>query len=342
MKAQEIQLKKLIEKRKEKRKSEIQEEVQNDKSEKKKKKKKHEEDDDDDSSNTVTTKKKKKRADEDEFEDTIAIKKSTIINGHDEGGDDTAIEKKKKKKRKQQDSDDEDSEEDEKTPKKKKRKKLSETDTEEENGNGTLENNNIDTGKDQSSKEDVSDKNKEDENFPVLRKQQRKSKELVKRNLPRWLSEPTIMNSFKRSNHHEMKLEDVDFLSQNTVNNLKKMKIDHLFPVQSCVIPTVVDFMKSKKLCFPCRDVCVQSPTGSGKTLAYVLPVVEFMSKNIIRDLQCLVVLPSKDLAAQVKATFDQCVVGTNLKVGLAAAVKSFAKEQDSIMVSRCGFFAFG
>jgi len=113
------------------------------------------------------------------------------------------------------------------------------------------------------------------------------------------------------------------------------MDITHLFPVQSHVIPVVLEMFLKKKPCFPCRDILVQSPTGSGKTLSYVLPIVDNMSTNIIRELQCLVVLPTKDLAVQVKKTFDMCVVGTNLKVGLAAGVKSFSKEQESLVISR-------
>ena len=312
------------------------------------------------------TKKKKKKHDNNNNEDDDTIlddescrksKKSKEVEADIEK---ESTKKKKKKKRKSMDSDqekvssdtencknDENGEiaEEENIKIKKKKKKKNEKIKNDEEDNVEKENNTGMSGEENENLNGIAsevleenDKTEDAEKaFPVLGRQQRKTKQAVKRNLPRWLAKPTIINTSSATDKSktEIKLSNVDFLSQNTINNLTKMDIKHLFPVQSCVIPTVMDSFLNKKPCFPCRDICVQSPTGSGKTLTYVLPVVEAMSKNIIRDLQCLVVLPTKDLAAQVKATFDQCVVGTNLKVGLVAGVKSFAKEQESIITSR-------
>ena len=46
------------------------------------------------------------------------------------------------------------------------------------------------------------------------------------------------------------------------------------------------------------NDLVVLSPTGSGKTLAYMLPLVEALSSES-SQLQCIVVVPSRELALQ-------------------------------------------
>lgn len=62
-------------------------------------------------------------------------------------------------------------------------------------------------------------------------------------------------------------------------------------------------------------DLCVSAPTGSGKTLAYVLPIVDILSKRVVRRLRALVILPTRELAIQVKETFEAFVKGTDLAV---------------------------
>lgn len=49
------------------------------------------------------------------------------------------------------------------------------------------------------------------------------------------------------------------------------------------------------------RDLCINSPTGSGKTLAYALPIVQMLSKRVVKCLRALVVVPTRDLAFQVR-----------------------------------------
>jgi len=81
------------------------------------------------------------------------------------------------------------------------------------------------------------------------------------------------------------------------------------------------------------RDVCISAPTGSGKTLAYVLPIVEvstgspgffltqltpatqILSTRIVTRLRALIVLPTRDLVAQVRETFEALGKGRGLQV---------------------------
>ena len=66
------------------------------------------------------------------------------------------------------------------------------------------------------------------------------------------------------------------------------------FPVQSAVWRHLVGPTQSH------RDLCVCAPTGSGKTFSYVLPIVQTLSKRVVKRLRALVVLPTRDLATQV------------------------------------------
>jgi ATP-dependent RNA helicase RhlE len=71
------------------------------------------------------------------------------------------------------------------------------------------------------------------------------------------------------------------------------------YPIQELAIPAI---MKNK-------DVLGISPTGSGKTLGYVLPVLMQLQKTSIannRKIQVLVLVPTRELATQVKDVFQK------------------------------------
>lgn len=76
---------------------------------------------------------------------------------------------------------------------------------------------------------------------------------------------------------------------------LQNLGFSSLFPVQVAVWQETVGPGSFE------RDVCINSPTGSGKTLSYALPIVQTLSKRTVRCLRALVVLPTRDLALQVK-----------------------------------------
>ncbi|XP_048564061.1 DEAD-box ATP-dependent RNA helicase 1-like [Triticum urartu] len=75
------------------------------------------------------------------------------------------------------------------------------------------------------------------------------------------------------------------------------------------------------------RDICINSPTGSGKTLAYALPIVQALSTRKVRCLRALVVLPTRDLALQVKEVFDAIAPVMGLTVASAIGQSSIADE---------------
>ncbi|BFI12973.1 hypothetical protein MPTK1_4g13245 [Marchantia polymorpha subsp. ruderalis] len=110
---------------------------------------------------------------------------------------------------------------------------------------------------------------------------------------------------------------------------LSKAGIQSLFPVQMAVWHETVGPGLSE------RDVCVSSPTGNGKTLSYAFPIVQKLSSRVIRLLRVLVVLPTRDLAAQVKAVFDTIAPAVGLSVGLAVGQTSIVAEAAELVQIR-------
>src|SRR5437879_6628767 len=53
------------------------------------------------------------------------------------------------------------------------------------------------------------------------------------------------------------------------------------------------------------RDVLAKSRTGSGKTLAFALPIVERLRPGADKRPSALVLVPTRELAAQVVREFD-------------------------------------
>ncbi len=71
-------------------------------------------------------------------------------------------------------------------------------------------------------------------------------------------------------------------------------------------------------------DVLLLSPTGSGKTLAFLLPVFE-MLKPSIKNVQCLILVPSRELGLQIEQVWKN--MGTNYKVNICYGGHSIDTE---------------
>ena len=188
------------------------------------------------------------------------------------------------------------------------------------------------------SPQETPEENSEETGFTVIGGQ-KKDKEVkkVQRVLPDWLAKPTTINSDLSGNL--IPVEKIPYLAAHVIRKLQQHDINHLFPVQSSVIPAILSQMETNS-CFGIdgyqpSDICVSAPTGSGKTLAYVLPIVQSLLRRVVCHLRALVILPTKDLANQVKQVFEMFTEGTNLRVGLASGLKSFAKDQEQLVNPR-------
>ncbi|KHJ46548.1 DEAD/DEAH box helicase [Trichuris suis] len=79
------------------------------------------------------------------------------------------------------------------------------------------------------------------------------------------------------------------------------------------------------------KDVIVQAPTGSGKTLSYALPVIEILMKAKREwkkdEIGAVVLVPSRELAGQVKAVFEAFLSVAPLRVILFVGGRKVRKD---------------
>ncbi len=61
-------------------------------------------------------------------------------------------------------------------------------------------------------------------------------------------------------------------------------------------------------------NVLLLSPTGSGKTLAFLLPIFEMLAPEV-KGVQCLILVPSRELALQIEQVWKK--MGTDYKVNV-------------------------
>src|SRR5712691_7696408 len=83
-------------------------------------------------------------------------------------------------------------------------------------------------------------------------------------------------------------------VSPTVVKALAARSIHEPFRIQALVLPDALAGL----------DVLARSPTGSGKTLAFALPIVERTTTSDARP-STLVLVPTRELAAQVTADFE-------------------------------------
>ena len=125
-------------------------------------------------------------------------------------------------------------------------------------------------------------------------------------------------------------------LAPFVIENLKKMGLQKLFPVQAEVIPFILRGVIWG------GDVCVSAPTGSGKTLAYAIPIVQTLKSRVVKRLRALILVPTHDLVVQVSSVFIQLVEGTDLVVEALYGNKGFEGEQRRLVEPHRGYLAGG
>ncbi|KAK4761403.1 hypothetical protein SAY87_029287 [Trapa incisa] len=137
-----------------------------------------------------------------------------------------------------------------------------------------------------------------------------------------WMRSPVDVSLLE-----ECQLHRLPFIDPRLKETLQKMGISSLFPVQVAVWQETIGPGSFE------RDLCINSPTGSGKTLAYALPIVQALSTRAVKYLRALVVLPTRDLALQVKDVFDAIAPSVGLSVGLAVGQSSIADEISNLVM---------
>jgi ATP-dependent RNA helicase RhlE len=82
--------------------------------------------------------------------------------------------------------------------------------------------------------------------------------------------------------------------------------------------PTDIQY-KSIPPILRCEDVLAIAQTGTGKTVAYALPVLQLLfqrnTKNTQKQIRCVVMVPTHELAIQVGEVFEQLAKDTGINV---------------------------
>ncbi|HTM99093.1 MAG TPA: DEAD/DEAH box helicase, partial [Pedobacter sp.] len=76
------------------------------------------------------------------------------------------------------------------------------------------------------------------------------------------------------------------------------------------------------------NDILVLAPTGSGKTLAFLLPVLANLNAGV-KGVQCLILVPSRELALQIEQVFKQ--MGTGFKVNCCYGGHPIKTERNNL-----------
>ncbi|CAC5369778.1 DDX51 [Mytilus coruscus] len=173
--------------------------------------------------------------------------------------------------------------------------------------------------------------------FTVIGEVKGKGHKQVKRVLPEWLADPSIITSDLKTK--TLPVSSMSTLDQDLRDSLQKNGITQFFPVQIQVIPMMLESVKMGFLYgnggFRPSDICVSAPTGSGKTLAFVLPIIQALKTRVTCQVRALAVLPVRDLAVQVYKVFKAYSENTQLKVVLLVGQKQFHQEQQSLVKKR-------
>ena len=97
-------------------------------------------------------------------------------------------------------------------------------------------------------------------------------------------------------------------------NILLNLGIESLNEMQVVAHETIIDD----------SNVLLLSPTGSGKTLAFLLPIYEMLQPEI-QSVQCLILVPSRELGLQIEQVWKK--MGTDYKVNVCYGGHSIETE---------------
>ncbi|XP_076819227.1 ATP-dependent RNA helicase DDX51-like isoform X2 [Clavelina lepadiformis] len=156
----------------------------------------------------------------------------------------------------------------------------------------------------------------------------------VKRHLPDWLLHPYVVEDVSCDLSDES--EPFKGIDEVLVKNLHKMGIKRFFPVQRCLIPAILRDTKFGVgiSTFRPNDICVSAPTGSGKTIAFALPIVQSLFRRVVPQTRALIVLPTRELAAQIHEVFMSLCENTCLRCVILTGTKGSLAQEQSLLLN--------
>ena len=117
-------------------------------------------------------------------------------------------------------------------------------------------------------------------------------------------------------------------LGPNVLKAVGDAGYDSPTPIQAQAIPHVIAG----------GDVTGIAQTGTGKTAAFVLPMIHRLARGRARARmpRCVILAPTRELAAQVAENFE--IYGKYLKLSMALLIGGVSfKDQDKKANGRCG-----
>ena len=99
---------------------------------------------------------------------------------------------------------------------------------------------------------------------------------------------------------------------------LKKLDIEILNPMQEDAALAIENS----------DEIILLSPTGTGKTLAFLLPLLKLLNKNS-KDVQALILVPSRELALQIEQVFRD--MGSGYKANAVYGGRPIAKDKEDL-----------
>lgn len=112
-------------------------------------------------------------------------------------------------------------------------------------------------------------------------------------------------------------------LSSTTLKAVNQAGYSQPTPVQSGVIPRAIAGI----------DVLGQAQTGTGKTASFVLPILELLTRSSGRGhgVRALVLVPTRELAVQVRDEFEKLAAGSKLRCVAVYGGKPIKSQIDKL-----------
>ncbi|KAL6454299.1 DBP6 ATP-dependent RNA helicase DBP6 [Candida maltosa Xu316] len=144
-----------------------------------------------------------------------------------------------------------------------------------------------------------------------------------------WLTEPQYISPQDTKPFQDFQL------SPFMIKNLENMEFTNAFAVQISVLNMMIPEIRAQKL-LPDQvgDILVNASTGSGKTLAYSIPIIEALHMRVVPRVRAIILVPTKPLVNQVKATLLQLSRGTNLNIMALKNDISISDEKNALLNS--------
>src|SRR5437867_8932628 len=108
-------------------------------------------------------------------------------------------------------------------------------------------------------------------------------------------------------------------LSDEVIHGVQSMGYIDPTPIQLRAIPVVLSG----------RDLIGSAQTGTGKTAAFALPILTLLKQH--GALRCLVLEPTRELAAQVETAFRDYARFTNQRIGVVYGGVGYGQQRETL-----------